>query len=229
MGEQCVEMRLEWDPQMTGGSSTQFSITAFPRVVFVILTSPETATYPNLCLEPPTLIGTSLLLLISPLKFAFYSNGLRGVLQSADSPTSDHWVPDSLLPPLLTQLRFHDSLWSSSFWVSLLPLDSAGEGPGLFFFVCFCFNIYLFTIYLAAPGLSCGTWGLVPWSGIEPAPPPLGAQILSHWTPREASNPALVKLCCFSVLTPRSWAFLKTNKQPQVCRLNWRTKISNNP
>ena len=74
---------------MTGGSSTQFPITAFPRVVFVILTSPETATYPSLCLEPPTLTDTSLLLLISPLKFAFYSNGLRGV-QSADSPTSDH-------------------------------------------------------------------------------------------------------------------------------------------
>ena len=99
---------------MTGGPSIQFSVTPFPTVVFVILTSPETATYPNLYLEPPTLTDTSLLLLISPLKFTYHSNCLRGVLQSVDSPISDH-LPDSFIPPLLTQLRFHDSLLSSSF------------------------------------------------------------------------------------------------------------------
>ena len=37
-------------------------------------------------------------------------------------------------------------------------------------------------IYLAAPGLSCSMWDLVPLLGIEPA---LGAQSLSHWTTRE--------------------------------------------
>ena len=68
-------------------------------------------------------------------------------------------------------------------------------------------------IYLVAPGLSCGTWGLrcfvqdlrccvrdlncgmwalscslwdlVPWPGIEPGPPALGAWSLNHWTTRE--------------------------------------------
>ena len=99
---------------MIGGSSTQFSVTLFPRVVFVILTSPETATYPNLYLEPPTLTDASLLLLISPLKFTYYSNCLRGVPQSVDSPISDH-LPDLFIPPFLTQLRFNDSLLSSSF------------------------------------------------------------------------------------------------------------------
>ena len=33
--------------------------------------------------------------------------------------------------------------------------------------------------------LSCDMWGLVPWPGIEPLPPALGALSLSHWTTRE--------------------------------------------
>ena len=33
--------------------------------------------------------------------------------------------------------------------------------------------------------LSCSMCDLVPWSGIEPGPPVLGAQSLSHWTTRE--------------------------------------------
>ena len=33
--------------------------------------------------------------------------------------------------------------------------------------------------------LSCSTWELVPWSGIEPGSPALGAWSLSHWTTRE--------------------------------------------
>ena len=35
------------------------------------------------------------------------------------------------------------------------------------------------------PGLSYHTWDLVPWPGIEPGRPALGAQSLSHWTTRE--------------------------------------------
>ena len=33
--------------------------------------------------------------------------------------------------------------------------------------------------------LSCSKWDLVPWPGIEPGPPALGVQHLSHWTTRE--------------------------------------------
>ena len=33
--------------------------------------------------------------------------------------------------------------------------------------------------------LSCGMWDLVPWPGIEPGPPALGARSLRHWTARE--------------------------------------------
>ena len=40
-------------------------------------------------------------------------------------------------------------------------------------------------IYLAALGLSCSMWGLVPWPGFKPWLSALGAQSLSHWTTRE--------------------------------------------
>ena len=40
-------------------------------------------------------------------------------------------------------------------------------------------------IYLAPQDLSCGMQDLVPQPGIEPGPPALGAQSLSHWTTRE--------------------------------------------
>ena len=50
----------------------------------------------------------------------------------------------------------------------------------------------IFYIYLAVPGpswgtrdLHCGTKTLISWPGIEPGPPALGAQTLSHWTARE--------------------------------------------
>ena len=48
--------------------------------------------------------------------------------------------------------------------------------------------IYLFIayfnscIYSTAPGLTCSTWALVPWAGIEPVPPALGAWSLNDWT-----------------------------------------------
>ena len=41
--------------------------------------------------------------------------------------------------------------------------------------------------------LSFGMWDLVPWPGIESAPPALGVKSLSHWTTREA--PQLVCVC----------------------------------
>ena len=53
-----------------------------------------------------------------------------------------------------------------------------------FFFLVKAFIVYLFI--LTGPGLSCGTWGLLPWPGMEPGPPALGAQSLIHWTSREA-------------------------------------------
>ena len=48
-------------------------------------------------------------------------------------------------------------------------------------------NIYIYILiffYLSVPGLVY-MWDLVPWPGIEPQPPVLGAWSLSHWTTRE--------------------------------------------
>ena len=49
-------------------------------------------------------------------------------------------------------------------------------------------------MYLSVLGLNCSlvalnydTWDPVPRSGIEPGPPALGEQSLSHWTTREVS------------------------------------------
>ena len=38
---------------------------------------------------------------------------------------------------------------------------------------------------VACGSFSCGTWDVVPWTGIEPRPHALGARSLSHWTIRE--------------------------------------------
>ena len=43
-----------------------------------------------------------------------------------------------------------------------------------------------------AESTSCYMWNLVPQAGIEPRPPALEAQSLSHWTTREVP-----KDCCF--------------------------------
>ena len=43
----------------------------------------------------------------------------------------------------------------------------------------------LLFIYLAALGLSCGVWDLVPRPGIERGPLHWGAQNLGHWTTEE--------------------------------------------
>ena len=44
------------------------------------------------------------------------------------------------------------------------------------------FLIFLIFTYLAAQGLSCGLWDLVPQPGIKPRAPALRDQSLSHWT-----------------------------------------------
>ena len=36
--------------------------------------------------------------------------------------------------------------------------------------------------------LSCGTWDLVPWPGIKPRSPALGARLISPWTTRKVPN-----------------------------------------
>ena len=55
--------------------------------------------------------------------------------------------------------------------------------------------------------LSCGMWDLVPWPGIEPGPPALGVQSLSHWTTREVPHQLFLfpKKCCIGTQHPHPY------------------------
>ena len=91
---------------------------------------------------------------------------------------------------------------------------------------------------------SCSTWDLVPWLGIKPRPPALGAWSLSHWTTREVhtmlnvNHPIYllykVKLCLPSiipfkprlnptmlVLLPLLWASRHPGSSKEHCGINY--------
>ena len=72
------------------------------------------------------------------------------------------------------------------------------------FFLVKVFIVYLFI--LAGPGLSCGTWDLLPWPGMEPRPPALGAQSLIHWTSREVPWLSFY-ICLHLVSWLKAWGF----------------------
>ena len=49
-------------------------------------------------------------------------------------------------------------------------------------------KINFFNVYLAAPGLSCGMWDLVPRLEIEPGPPALGGWVSATRSPEKSNN-----------------------------------------
>ena len=51
-------------------------------------------------------------------------------------------------------------------------------------------------------------WDLVPWPGIEPGPPALGAQSLNHWATREVLPPLFFILYICSVISASQFFFL---------------------
>ena len=60
---------------------------------------------------------------------------------------------------------------------------------------------FIFNIYLAVWGVSCGMqilsysrWNLVPWPKLNLGCPALGMQSLSHWTTRDVPLPPFLKL-----------------------------------
>ena len=94
---------------------------------------------------------------------------------------------------------------------------------------------------MAAPGLSCGTWDiccgtwtlscgmwdLVPWPGIEPGSPTLGAQRLSHWTTREVPKSTSLSYKTKPLSLPSSklcihlWFIINRIPYEQVIRPYW--------
>ena len=105
---------------------------------------------------------------------------------------------------LLVAFRIFDlsfDMWDLVPWPLIRPRPPAlGAGslshwttrdiPAFVFLVIQCFfkKILFLLIYLTVPGLNCGMWDLVPWPGIEPGPPILTVQRLSHWTNSEVSS-----------------------------------------
>ena len=79
-----------------------------------------------------------------------------------------------------------------------------------YYFVTSVFNLF----YLAALGLSCSMWDLVPWPGIEPRPRPLGAQSLSHWITRKVPIGILKQRNRYWQWDIRDWS---RQFQPHAC------------
>ena len=114
----------------------------------------------------------------------------------------------------------------------ILPYYGPNFGAGLFFFL---------TIYLVVLGLSCGTqdfpslwqhieslncgsrtlscgmWALVPWPGIEPWPPALGAWSLSHWTTKEVPD--------IRFLTRQEFKFFQSSASDKINSCVWSPAI----
>ena len=66
----------------------------------------------------------------------------------------------------------------------------------------FFFSIFIYVLILAAPGpscgmqylwwtLSCSMWALIPWPGIKPGSPALGAWGSNHWTIEKSQSNSL--------------------------------------
>ena len=64
----------------------------------------------------------------------------------------------------------------------------------------FLFNIYLL-IYLAAPGLSCGMWALVPQPGIEPRPLHWEHGVLTTGPPGKSGGRLSIIVFCYCPVT----------------------------
>ena len=79
----------------------------------------------------------------------------------------------------------------------MLKTQFYGLGSGFFLLFLKIF-IYLFIwlhwVLVAACNLQCSMRDLVPWPGIEPRPPALGAQSLCHWTTREVPRQLFLKM-----------------------------------
>ena len=88
---------------------------------------------------------------------------------------------------------------------------------GLQLVFLFFFFIWLRQVLVMACGifnwsmraLSCSMWALDPWLGVEPRPPPLGVQSLSHWATKRVPGAGIwmrVQLSLNSVFIPiRCW------------------------
>ena len=100
-------------------------------------------------------------------------------LDPGSNPRPLHWQADSC--PL-----FHQGSPSFFLYLAVLGLScnsrdlksSLWHVTSFLVVACRIFSCSMWT-------LSCGTWDLVPWPGMEPMATALGVRSVSHWTTRE--------------------------------------------
>ena len=71
--------------------------------------------------------------------------------------------------------------------VKLMIFFSEASPVSFFFLIIIYFAVL--SLRSGMLSLRCSMWDLVPWPGIEPRCPALGAQSLIHWTTREIPSP----------------------------------------
>ena len=105
---------------------------------------------------------------------------------------------------------------------SSLPIPSLWGCPTNFFF-------FFLNIYLAALGLSCSIWNfsncgipdLVPWTGIEPSHPALGARSLSDWTTREVCSNYFLMTLPWVFTGFLGWVPRRSEDEKELVLLKW--------
>ena len=125
-------------------------------------------------------------------------NWAHGVLPAPPNPASPQAVCPmaqcvSFTTSLVADSRHGGGEWSTCNTSSPLALHNGAITKSYGFCHTSFLKKYL-NIYLAMPGLSCSMWDLVPWPGIEPGSPALGAWSISHWTTREVPYPYFLRL-----------------------------------
>ena len=76
------------------------------------------------------------------------------------------------------------------------------------------FELFIYLIYLAVLGLSCGMWDLVPWPGIEPRPLHGERGVLAPGPP---GSPHRLGLNCTAVLEGTGQSPWHDYKESQIC------------
>ena len=117
------------------------------------------------------------------------------------------------LPLWFVECRLTLDMWLT-FWTSssILLIYLSDCALFLFWNLMVFFKKYLF-IYLTALDLSCSIWDLVPWPGIEPRIPALGALSLRLWTTMEILGPIDFFVCLFCLVQQKNRRLLKRGQQ----------------
>ena len=107
--------------------------------------------------------------------------------------------PNNYPPPNFFKIFIYLFTWLC--WVLVVAC-------GIFTVACGIFSCIMRT-------LSCGTWDLVPWPGMEPGALVLGAQSLSHWTTREVPPPPNINTAEFEKTCYRQMSHWHSRREVQ--------------